>query len=324
MRARDTIFDSRAERELFSAIEGAWEPAFRLYPHVPYANLIDLDPHRLSAEELSFLHKTTVDFALATREGRPLLGVEFDGLGHGVSRHGRYVQGVPVKKDKNRGWKLDLKTRVARDAAFAFVVISYDEKAVIDDETNLTILHGIVGSFVAAQHIAPRVQELIKEQEEWLAELPPAEVDEQIQDMVLAAELDAEMEWNPITRRSAELGTELLRLGEPLASSCGYLEDPPRPANCYPHAPDFDAEAALRWFRGLRRIGCRYSVKTSRGTVTRDVWLRNFEGTGVTPFGLLSEVAELVTARAALALVRGEAGADAPASRERDSQEGAE
>jgi hypothetical protein len=111
---RESIFDSTSEKELFQAISGSWEPHYHVYPHVPFANLIDLDPHLLAAEELSFLHKTTVDYVLVEGEGKPRLAIEFDGMGHGISRHGRYIQKLPSKRDPKRGWMLDLKVRVAK------------------------------------------------------------------------------------------------------------------------------------------------------------------------------------------------------------------
>jgi hypothetical protein len=130
VRPRATIFDSTSERELFSAINASWEPDFKVYPHVSFANLIDLDPQVLDAAELSYLHRTTVDFVLTSAGGQPLLGIEFDGLGHGYSRGSRYIQVVRSKRDLNRAWKLDLKLRIANAASFPFAVLSHDEKAV--------------------------------------------------------------------------------------------------------------------------------------------------------------------------------------------------
>src|ERR1043166_5671135 len=69
--------------------------------------------------------------------GGPLLAIEFDGLGHGFSRHGRYFQRVPTPRDKRRAWKLNLKARVANEAAFPFVILSYDEKEVLEEVTRL-------------------------------------------------------------------------------------------------------------------------------------------------------------------------------------------
>lgn len=302
---RDSIFDSSSEKELFQAISGSWEPRYHVYPHVPFANLIDLDPHLLSAEELSFLHRTTVDYVLVEGEGRPLLAIEFDGIGHGISRNGRYIQKVVSKRDPQRGWKLDLKVRVAKSIAFAFVVVSYDEKAVVDEETNVTIMHGIIGQFLASRQIVPRIKELIAEQQDQLDEMTEAEQNEAIQDMVFAVEIDADMEYNPVCRRAAELSTILSNRYGVSGHSFSYLEDPPRPANCYPHEPDYDEAKFHKWWHNMDRIGCEHRLKLPSGEFARTVWVRNFEGSGVTPFGLLQELAELVTGRAAIAELSG-------------------
>jgi hypothetical protein len=298
---RESIFDSASEKELFLAISGSWEPRYHVYPHVPFANLIDVDPHLLSAEELSFLHKTTVDYVLVEGEGRPRLAIEFDGMGHGISRHGRYIQKVASKRDPKRGWKLDLKVRVAKSSRFPFLVMSYDEKAIVDEETDLTVLHGIVGQFVAGLHIVPRVQELIAEQQNELDEMTEAERDEAIQDMVIAAEIDADMDYNPVCRRAAELSTILSNEYGVSGYSFSYVEDSPRPAHCNAWEPDFDPVALKTWWDNMDRIGCEHRLNTSRGEISRTVWVRNFEGSGVTPFGFLQELAELVTCKAAIA-----------------------
>lgn len=304
MRARATIFDSHAERDLFQAIAGAWEPDYHVYPHVPFANLVDLDPHLLAAAELSFLHKTTVDFVLVTPEGRPCLAVEFDGLGRGLSRNGRYVQGVATPKDKARGWKLDLKVRVAQAAAFPLVVVSYDEGAHVDPESNLTILHAIIGGFLTSRAIPARFQQLVDDASEWLATLPAAERDEEIQDILIGVEVETEMRWNPVVRRAAELSQEIDRLIPVKGHSWRYEEDPPRPASAYPFGANYDHAVLQEWWSNVRRFGCTYTIETLAERVTETTWLRNFDAAGISPFGLLDEVAKLVTASKTLALVR--------------------
>jgi len=298
---RQSIFDSVSEKELFQAISGSWEPRFHVYPHVPFANLIDLDPHLLAVEELSFLHKTTVDYVLVEGEGKPRMAIEFDGMGHGISRHGRYIQKIVTKRDPKRGWKLDLKVRIAKNCGFPFLVMSYDEKAIVDEETNITVLHGIVGQFLAGLHIVPRVQELIADQQNEIDEMTEAERDEAIQDMVIAAEIDADMDYNPVCRRAAELSTILSHQYGVSGYSFSYVEDPPRPARCDPSKPDFDAAALRDWWDNMDRIGCEHRLQTPIGEIARTVWVRNFEGSGVTPFGFLQELAELVTCKAAIA-----------------------
>src|SRR5258706_515450 len=175
MKVRPTLFNSSSEAELFQAVHGTWEPHDGVFPEVPFANLVELDERRLSADELSFLHKTSVDFVLAGADWRPLFVVEFDGLGHGYSRNGVYIQRAVTQRDPHRAWKLNLKARVAAAAGLPFVIVSYDEKAVIDEETGLTIVHGIFGQFLATSHASDRMQELYEADRELIEAMPEEE-----------------------------------------------------------------------------------------------------------------------------------------------------
>jgi hypothetical protein len=302
MKPRSTIFDSQCEHELFSAIRGSWEPTYRVYPHVPFENLVDLDPQHLTVPELAFLHKTTVDYALTTADDRPLLGIEFDGLGHGYTTDGVYRQ-VVRSKDRLREWKLSLKARVANAAHFPFVILSYDEKVIIEEPTNLTVAHAIIGQFLADSHTTDRFHELHGDAKEWLDALPEDEQAEHIQDLLTTAEVETTLDWNPVAKRAGELLVELLHVDPKVSWGCSYLEDPPRPATTLPWQPGFDMGACLRWWRSIQRWGIRYTIRTSRGAITRDVWVRNF-GDSFSPFGFLDEVAQLVTTQAALDFLR--------------------
>lgn len=307
MLPRNTIFDSSSEQELFAAIEGAWQPQYRLYPHIPFANLVDLDPQFLDAAEISYLNKASVDFVLTAADGRPLLGIEFDGLGHGYSRNGTYIEIAPSKRDRSRGWRLGLKARVAHSAMFPFLVVSYEEKGLVDEDTNLTVLHGIVGSYVSSRHLGALVQERVAEAEEYLARLSPEEQQEEIQDIVLCAEVETNATWNPVTHRAHQLSGRLRELDPNAVCRYSYREDPPRPPNTSPWKAGFDGVAFQHWWRNVRRFGCDYHVRTRAGVVRRCVWMRNFEGDFFTPHGILDEVAEVVAVNAAIALLEGRA-----------------
>ena len=233
------------------------------------------------------------------------LGIEFDGLGHGDSRNGTYFQVVPAKRDPSRAWKLGLKSRIAHAATFPFLVVSYDEKYVVDEQTNLTVLHGIVGSYVASRHLGALVEERVAEAEGYLSRLSSEERHEEIQDIVLCAEVETDAKWNPVTQRAHELTGRLHRLDPTASWGYSYSEDPPRPAHASPWEAGFDGAAFRQWWRSIRRFGCNYHVKTRAGVVRRTVWMRNFEADFFTPHGLLDEVAEVVTVNAALALLEG-------------------
>lgn len=101
MSVRRTIFDSHNERELFVAIDSYWSSrGFALYPSLPFSNVFDNRQFELSPEEKSFLLKTSLDYTLCTRDGKPLVSVEFDGLCHGFSRR---PQVEPARKGSGRG-----------------------------------------------------------------------------------------------------------------------------------------------------------------------------------------------------------------------------
>jgi hypothetical protein len=300
MKRRRTIFDSESERELFSAIRSAWEPAFKLYPHIPFANLVDLNPQELVAHEMKFLHKTTVDYALTTADGRPLLAIEFDGLGHGHSKDGAYLQSVP-SRDHSRAWKLDLKARVANAAGLPFIILSYDEKLLLEADTNLLMAHAIIGQFIANWHTPQRLRELYEDAQNWLDEWPTEERHEQIQDLTIQAEVETSLTWNPVARRAAELLGRLRHVDPLVSTGHHYTHEPPRPENTTPLEPGFDPAVFEHWWHSINRIGCVYTIATSRGQVTRTVWARNF-GDHFSPYGFLDDVAELVTAQAALEL----------------------
>ena len=152
MITRRTIFDSYNERELFSSIESQWsERGFVLYPSLPFANIFDMTKLDVTAEQRTFLFKTSVDYTLCTKDGQPIVSIEFDGISHGFSRRGEYVavRDAP-RNDPRRHWKLDLKVRLATDAGYPLLVVSYHEKNPISKDTHLTIVDGAIGQVLAA------------------------------------------------------------------------------------------------------------------------------------------------------------------------------
>ncbi|SRR6266480_1295108 len=306
MKARPSLFNSVSEAQLFQAVHGTWEPHYRLFPEIPFANLVALDEHKLSADELSFLNKTSVDFVLTTADTwGPLFVVEFDGLGHGYSRNGRYVGKIATKRDPHRAWKLGLKARIAATAGLPLVIVSYDEKAIIDEVTGLTIVHGIIGQFLAANHVARRVNELYEDQKDIIEAMPDDERREYVQDyVVISAEVEADLDWNPICTLLSKLRGRAFDLAPISSASHTPLHDPPRPENTTPFEPGFDDRALREWWKSIRRWGCECSIETGRGRVSSGpVWVRNIEGPGIDPMSLANEIAELVAWRTALNLL---------------------
>lgn len=305
MKPRRTIFDSENERELFTAIHGTWEPHYRLYPHVPYANLIDLDPQRLDPAELSFLHKTTVDYALATAPGRPVLALEFDGLGHGFAKDGHYVQKVHSRRDPKRQWKLDLKCRVAEAAGFPFAVVSYDEKTVVDEQANLTVVHGMIGGFLAKHHMGDRIRELMELEADTIANLSPREQYDYVQDyVILPAELDADTEWNPLVRRAIELQEEVESIWRVGGAGMSWPDEEGLPPEADPESPTFDPLARAEWLRAAPRTGWTATIETPLGRIEQTIWVRNIHMPGTGALHVAGQVSELLAWQEALRQAR--------------------
>jgi len=285
MRSQPTIFDSRAERELFQAIAGTWEPTYRLYPHIPFANVVELDPRHLDATEMSFLNKTSVDYVVTDSAYAPLLGIEFDGLGHGRSAHGRYFPTRAVKKDPRREWKLALKCRVAEAASVPFVVVSYDEAAPIDD-TGLTIAHGIVGAFIAGRQLDQRLHTPIA----FDGDPTPQEIERTLVDIEFLAAWDN----NPIVRRAGELSFQLYERHPGARVTVAPRHEPERPPAADPWGGALDASALLDWWKTIRRFGVDVTISAGNRQVQATTWIRNYEATGLSPHGWLLRLGELV------------------------------
>ena len=305
MKPRQSVFNSASEAELFQAIHGTWEPEYRLFPELPFANLVDLNERYLDAAELSFLYKTSVDFVLTTASWRPLFALEFDGLGHGYSRDGAYIQRVPSSKDKNREWKLGLKARVAAEAGLPFLVVSYDEKAVVDPDTGLIIAHGIIGQFLAKMHGSLRMQELYEDEKGFIEELPAAEREDYVQDnIIIPAEVEAALKWNPIVARQARLQQQVLHIMPLCRWGQRPLEDSPRSTNALPFRAELDTPNFHQSESPVRRWGSECWVETPFGLArSGPIWVRNFAAPGVHAMSLGWEIAELIAWRSALALV---------------------
>lgn len=297
MRLKDTVFGSTNERELFTALYSEWSTHFNLWPSLPFLSVIDVDGSEVTSGEWNTLVKTSVDITLCTRaDDRPVVSIEFDGLGHGFSREGEYVQMHP-SHDPNRKLKLDLKLRIAGRVQYPFFVLSYDEKNAIGPKLTLTIADGIIGQVVAKR----RMDELI---DEWVAVKPvesvhPALRQDYAQDVVDSAEVQAELELNPIARLAAQYSFVV-------GSHLGMNRFPRKLPLHDPELPDLDQsadlpfpslqslEARIRAMKEAIEVGCRADIDTPKGSFSETVWVRNITGPGVLPMALAQDIAELV------------------------------
>lgn len=254
MKVRNSVFGSGSEKELFSTLNTHLAQKFDLFPSLPFASIIDIDDPNLSDSEKNFLYKTSVDYTLCTKKGRPLVSVEFDGLGHGFSKNGEYVEIVP-SKDPNRKLKLDLKLRLCKTVGYPLFVVSYDEKVPIGKGINLTIVEGLIGQVLAHRHFQSTITEVVEQHRELFEGLPPDEQHEYIQQLVTDTEVEAELTWDPISIKAAQFEGVALRKGIWKGLTIEYLNDPE-----LPDGDPFDVEVLKRRieaFKHVQRVGCR-------------------------------------------------------------------
>jgi hypothetical protein len=295
MRIKPTVFGSGSEKELYTALHSMWSDNFNLWPSLPFLSLMDLDGDEVSPPEYEFLKKTSVDITLCAKtDDRPILSIEFDGMGHGFSRDGKYIQTHPTQ-DPNRKLKLDLKLRIARAVNYPLVVLSYEEKNPIGPELTLTVADGIVGQILAKKRMDELIHEFV--QRKPIESVPLEFRDDYAQDIVDSAEVQAELDWNPVARLAAQYDCALGRLSLINGGGWEYLHDPP--------LPDLDHEdfflasvqsvkARIRAMDEATRVGCRYVVKSRKGDVSNTVWIRNISGQGVYAPGLAQDFAKLL------------------------------
>ena len=294
MNIRKTVFRSASEKELFTALQSAWAEHFNVWPSLPFLNVIDVEGDEVNKGEWQQLLKTEIDITLCTKdENTPVVSIEFDGMGHGFSRDGEYIQLRP-SQDPYRKLKLDLKLRIADQVGYPLLVMSYHEKNPIGPTTTLTIVGGLIGQVIARIHR----DELIKQQ---LAEAPVEDIHpsfrhEHIQDIVDWAEVVAELKWNPIAKLAAQYEFELTRILK-IGFGFRYLLDPePPPGDPFTESVE-SFKARVQAIQSATRIGCRFWVDTPKGKFSETAWLRNISGRGVFPLGLAEDIAKIITYR---------------------------
>jgi hypothetical protein len=273
-----SIFDSNSEREVFKALEQRWSERLRLYPQLPLSKIVVIEPSdHLSSGERRTFYGTNVDYTFCDLTDRPRFSIEFDGIGHGFDHAGEYRQVRPTK-DPHRKLKLDFKLRVTRGLGYPLVIVSFEELEALDASESLTILDGIVARLVVMQEYPRLVEELVEDEAENLAALDREAAHELAQDLVLQAEVQTEIENDPLERARWEAEMEASRYGAGTPYGATWLYDPPLPdsdgAGPFGISPEV-LRQRIEGFNRAERVGCRATVGTPMGDVTRVVWMRN-------------------------------------------------
>ena len=159
-----SIFDSESERRAYFTVSTHWSRFLDVYPHIPVRNALGYERLKgLSIQEKArqYLLKTEFDFVVCDTCGSPILAVEFDGLGHGFSRDGTYVQ-ITETEDPYRTLKLNTKISACEECGLPVVVVSYPEtERSFDPDCPVTVLDAIIGEVLTARACQDLVSTLL-------------------------------------------------------------------------------------------------------------------------------------------------------------------
>ncbi len=304
MALRETVFGSKSEERVFEHLGSVWKDKFNVFHNLPFAQIFDMDTIDLkrygknSYSLRQFLFKSSVDYIVCDKKNKPLMCIEFDGMCGGYNRGTEYLQNYPNRRRED---KLELKLRIARDHAFPFYIVSYEEteplskKSIYDLDLNLTVVDAIIGQTMAHCLLPDKVEEYLDLYEDSLSSMSEYERDEFIQERVINAEVDLELTWDPVAIKAAKLEGLLYAKGI-LTSGHGYrfIEKP--------EAPDIkglhDYEGIKKRVEAMEKVewqGCEVNWETPDGTIVKEVWIRNFKGTEASPLTIVQNIADLLT-----------------------------
>jgi len=291
MAIKKTIFNSKYEEQLYKSIESNWNSEFRIIPQLPPQQIFDLESLNITSDEKDFLYKSSIDFTVCDLLNKPIMSLEFDGICRGISRMGEFVDGKETD-DTTRKKKLDLKLRIAREENYPFYVVSYMEKNFISNKSYLSVIDGIIGQTIA--HSKLDINELM---EHFQSDIDALENDEDkhefIQDVILNAEIENEMTWDPIVKRSSHI-RNVLREHNVYANGqkYEYFSEPTR-TEIFGGKGKQGNQDLSEDYKKIKWFGCRMTIDYVKNSVTKSVKIRNFEGSHASPLIIAQNIAEL-------------------------------
>lgn len=201
MGVNKSIFGSTGEARGFHSIEQTWGDRYRLFSNIPFSVLFE--PEREWQNTSNFFFKTSIDYVLCTDAGKPLIAIDFDGLGGGFDKDGRYLQ-VNNTSDPHRKIKFDFKLKYAQRNDFPYHIVASDEFQNLDDDIALTVVDGIIGNWLATKDFEERAQSVLDEHADKIGGVPVGERREDIDDLLFDEEYDTHVKHNPILSRCLE------------------------------------------------------------------------------------------------------------------------
>ena len=329
MSVRSSVFGSKSEERGFRSIEHTWGYDYEIYPQFPWSALFTPEPTWKGTSNLFF--KTSVDYVFCEKGGRPLLAIDFDGMGGGHDRNGKYIQ-IEATRDKDRKAKFDFKLQYARDNGFPYYIVASEEFAHMGkDNGHLTVVDGIIGSTLAKQAFDERVQSYVEERKQALyalMESDPSTPDELKpvrshirfpddsqfpQFMVTDLETECDLEFNPFYSGQAKILSQIEQIVGYMFPPHGFrwrvhkFQEPPLPEFDFAgffRGDNVQLDALKGRMEGLKyveRWGCTVTLEnTPVGEVSEIITIRNVAYSET----LVGEIAEFMAYCKLLRLLR--------------------
>ncbi|MBN2910761.1 DUF2726 domain-containing protein [Polycladomyces sp. WAk] len=297
---RENLFDSKTEERLYLYLHSNLSDKFMIHAHVPVFNVFERKKVRnhpkIGEREFSFLEKTNFDFVVVDKDSsNPILIIEFDGLGMGYNTEKEYVQ-VKETCDPYRKLKLDCKTILCHSAKMPFVIISYPEVELIENQ--ITVLDGIIGTYLANREFNRLFQEDVHLLEEELKNVyDPIQREVIIEQYGLEREVESKYRYNPILRKIMKLQHKLM-LEKKLPISCSKILGDPTPLSKklgYPDQDDegYDSCLVIAEYRENKKDP-EDPFSTKNILCHRKIPVRTFHCKGVVPWILSADIGELL------------------------------
>lgn len=288
---RKTVFGSESERRLYRSLHQKWNQQYNIYHNLPLAQILSIDSIDVREKEKDFLLKTSVDYTLCDKEDKPLMSIEFDGLGEGYSRDNQYIQKKPTD-DKFRQLKLDCKLRACHESDYPLLIISFDELNIFDDNLQLKIVDGIIGQFTHKIAFQEKINQHAEENSGLIDSLQGDDRHEYVQDLVISTEVESELEHDPLAKLACEIQGKATELGLIKNWSEHFVNRPELPD--IKSIFDFEGlQKRITAFKNVEWVGKKIVVKTTDIPVIATAWVRNFESAGINPSSISGHLAEI-------------------------------
>jgi hypothetical protein len=308
MHIRKSIFDSHSEKKILSQIASRWESKLKLFPQLPLSKIVAIDPSEVSKKEFDYYRKSNVDFTFCNLQGQPEISIEFDGIGGGFSRNGKYI---PLRKtaDPYRKLKFDFKLRITSQLNYPLIIISFDEleRFILDDP--LIVVDSIIGQYLANN----RFNQIVEERKEHFKSITvsahPAEVQGLLDWEFVSAEVEAKLEHNIIYSEGERYHYLLWeKLGKKLSFSEMDLFDnsiPPAPPNGFPQNEKElqQLQNRITAINNAQKMGYRVIVRTPQGDITTDIWIRAVDCPHVNPISTIWDITRYVAFKRAYTIL---------------------